>query len=179
GEVIKHGLIRDAELFELLERNPDGWSERALLRELVERSVRVKAAVIAADEREQGVRVVLNFGHTVGHAIEVTAGRGALTHGECVALGMLAETRWAVAQGACDPGVAARLEELLRRLGFRTVPPPVDGKALETAAGIDKKVAHGILATAVLERVGWARHDQIPGAKETIAQMLAGLESAR
>ena len=179
GEVVKHGMIRDAELFELLEQNPDGWTRRAVVRELVERSVRVKAAVIAADEREQGVRVVLNFGHTVGHALEVTAARGELNHGECVALGMLAETRWAVARGACDPAVVARLQALLQRLGFPTTPPPIDGKALETAAGIDKKVAHGILATAVTERVGWARHDQIPGAKETIAQMLAGLESAR
>ena len=179
GEVVKHGLIRDPELFELLEQNPDGWTQRATVRELVERSVRVKAAVIAADERERGVRAVLNFGHTVGHALEVTAGRGELTHGECVAVGMLAETRWAVARGACDPAVEARVRALLERLGFRTAPPPIDRKALETAAGIDKKVAHGILATAVLERVGWARYDQIPGAKETIAQMLAGLQSAR
>jgi 3-dehydroquinate synthase len=179
GEVVKHGLIRDAELFELLERNPDGWTERAVVRELVERSVRVKAAIIAADEREQGVRVILNFGHTVGHALEVTVARGELNHGECVALGMLAESRWATAQGACDPAVVARLQALLQRLGFPTAPPPIDRKALETAGGIDKKVAHGILATAVLERVGWARHDQIPGAKDTIAQMLAGLQSLR
>ena len=106
-------------------------------------------------------------------------GFGALTHGECVALGMLAETRWAVARAACEPTAADRLETLLQRLGLPTVPPPIERKALETAAGIDKKVAHGILATAVLERVGWARHDQIPGAKATIAEMLAWSESAR
>jgi len=179
GEVIKHALIRDVELFDLLEQSPDRWTERSIVRELVERSVRVKAAVIAADEREEGVRAILNFGHTVGHALEVTAPRGELTHGECVALGMLAETRWAAARGACDSGVVDRVERLLRRLGFRTAPPPVDRKALETAAGIDKKVAHGILATAVLERVGWARYDQIPGAKDTIAHMLDWSESAR
>jgi 3-dehydroquinate synthase len=179
GEVVKHGLIRDAELFELIEGNAGSWTARPVVRELVERSVRVKAAVIAADEREQGVRAVLNFGHTVGHAIEVTADRGQLTHGECVALGMLAETRWAAGQGACDAGIVDRVERLLRSLGFRTAPPPIDRKALETAAGIDKKVAHGILATAVLERVGWARYDQIPGAKDIIAQMLDWSESAR
>ena len=179
GEVGKHGLVRDAALFELLEQNADRWTERGIVRQLVERSVRVKAAVIAADEREQGLRVILNFGHTVGHAIEAAAGLGELTHGECVALGMLAETRWAVGRGACDPAAVGRLEGLLRRLGLRTAAPPIDRKALETAAGIDKKVAHGILATAVLERVGWARHEQIPGAKEEIARMLGSLDPTR
>jgi 3-dehydroquinate synthase len=179
GEVVKHGLVRDAELFALVERNADRWTGRAIVRELVERSVHVKAAVIAADEREQGVRTVLNFGHTVGHAIEAAVGLGELSHGECVALGMLAETRWAVARGACDAGVVGHLEGLLRRLGLPTTPPPIDKKGLETAAGIDKKVARGILATAILERVGWARHEQIPGAKEEIAQMLGSLGTAR
>jgi 3-dehydroquinate synthase len=179
AEVVKHGLVRDAELFELLERNADGWTERGILRELVERSVQVKATVIGADEREQGVRVVLNFGHTVGHAIEAATGLGAVTHGEAVALGLLAETRWASARGACDTAVVARLETLLLRLGLPTKPPAIDRKALETAAGVDKKVAHGILATAILERVGWARHEQIPGAKVEIARMLGSLDLPR
>jgi 3-dehydroquinate synthase len=178
GEVVKHGLIRDEELFAFLERRADVVleGEPDALRELVERSIRVKAAVIAADEREQGLRTILNFGHTVGHALEAALGLGELSHGECVGMGMLAEARWAVDRGACAAGVVGRIRGLLERLGMRTSPPRFDPKALEMAAGIDKKVAHGILATAVLERVGWARHEEIPGANETIARMLGSLE---
>jgi 3-dehydroquinate synthase len=172
GEIVKHAMVRDAEMFALLERAD--WT--TVVRELVERSVRVKAGIVLADEREAGLRTILNFGHTVGHAIEAAAGFGALSHGECVGLGMLAEARWAVARGACEPAAVPRLRALLERLGLRTTPPPVDRARLEIAGGIDKKVAHGILATAVLERVGWARHEQIPGAKEEIARMLARTE---
>jgi 3-dehydroquinate synthase len=144
--------------------------QRALMRELVERSVRVKAAVNRRRRAREGVRVVLNFGHTVGHALEVTAGGASSTTGNA----------W---PWACWPRPAGRWLRgpVTRRwwpgsrrsssaLGFPTAPPPIDGKALETAAGIDKKVAHGILANRChgARRMGAPRPDSRSKGKQSL-----------
>jgi len=91
AEVVKYGVIWDPELFALLEENAEAVLERdnALLAELVARSCAIKADVVAQDERESGLRSILNFGHTLGHALENTAGYGTYLHGEAVSLGMV------------------------------------------------------------------------------------------
>lgn len=159
GEVLKHGVLRDADLFHLCESKGDRALalDGAVLGEMVERSCRVKAQVVAADEREDGLRAILNLGHTAGHAVETAAGHGTLRHGECVALGLVAEARWAVARGDCPAEVAARIETAVARLGLPTRTPPLSAEALLAAAGYDKKAARGMLATAVVERIGAVR----------------------
>ncbi len=116
AEAVKHGVIADAEYFAFLERERASVAAKdpEALEHLVRRSVEIKAEVVAADEREAGRRAILNFGHTVGHAIEATA-RFEVLHGEAVAIGMAYESRLAEALGVADRGTAERIGGLLKR----------------------------------------------------------------
>lgn len=163
GEVIKHGVLADPDLFELCERE-GGRAESVdgqVIGEMVARSCRVKARVVAADELEGGLRAVLNLGHTVGHAIETAAGHGTLRHGECVAIGLVAEARWAAARGDCAPAVAERIEGAVASLGLPVAAPELSRSELERALGYDKKASRGKLRTAVIERIGAVRLESI------------------
>jgi 3-dehydroquinate synthase len=143
GELVKYGVIMDALLFELLEREVARVNARdlPLLNELVRRCCELKAQVVAEDERELpgGRRAILNFGHTVGHAIEAIAGYGTVLHGEAVAIGMVAEGALAVKRGMWSAAEQARLVSLLRALGLQTALPDLDAMALLSAMGRDKK----------------------------------------
>ena len=119
AEVVKCGFIVDAGLLDLLEQSGPDLTV-AQHQEVITRAVRVKAEVVASDETESGRRAILNFGHTVGHALEAASGYG-LLHGEAVALGMVAALDLGVALGAGSPVLAARARSLLARLGL-----PVD-----------------------------------------------------
>jgi 3-dehydroquinate synthase len=145
AEVVKYGMIADAGLFEVLEREAERLAPGAadLLARLVRRCCRIKAQVVALDEREQGCRTILNFGHTVGHAVEAAAGYGALTHGEAVAIGMVAATRLSAARGLCPPGLLSRLLGLLERVGLPgSAPLPLE-RILPFLA-VDKKGRGGV-----------------------------------
>jgi 3-dehydroquinate synthase len=165
GEVVKHGLIGDSVLFsicaeqstEILARNP------SLIAELVARSVSLKAKIVASDEREEGLRAVLNLGHTVGHAIETTllGTEAPLSHGLCVGIGCLAEVRWAEARGDCVAGVGRRLAAALTALGMPVEPPMLDVEAVLRAVKFDKKGHRGKLRTAVVVDVGRVRLTEI------------------
>ena len=122
AEVAKCGFIVDAEVLTILEALPPGEAKlpEAVAAELVARAVRVKAEVVAEDETESGRRAILNFGHTVGHALEAASGYG-LLHGEAVGLGMLAALSLGEARGLGTPALTARARALLARLGL-----PVD-----------------------------------------------------
>jgi len=123
AEVVKCGFIADAEVLDILERlpaAPDAKLPPAVAAELVARAVRVKAEVVAEDETESGRRAILNFGHTVGHALEAASNYG-LLHGEAVGLGMLAALSLGEARGLGTPALTARAKALLARLGL-----PVD-----------------------------------------------------
>lgn len=122
AEVVKTALIGDAALLDLLEREPARVAERApeLLIELVRRSIRVKARVVSADERESGLRAVLNLGHTVGHALEAQGGYSRLTHGEAISLGLVAALRMGVLLGVTTEDLARRVERILAQLGLPT-----------------------------------------------------------
>lgn len=150
AEVIKHGVIRDAALFTELEARSSEFgaatvtSDAALqsaLADLIRRAVAVKVAVVSADEREQGERVILNYGHTLGHALEAALGYGTLLHGEAVAIGMHAEAQIAVQIGICDPATIARQQALLTAYGLPTaIPSGIDPTQILALIARDKKV---------------------------------------
>ena len=144
GEVVKTALIGDAALLGVLELHAEALAagDADALAPIVARCVEIKAEVVAQDEREGGWRAVLNAGHTLGHAWERATGYGVLRHGEAVALGLVAETRWAVRRGVCqDRSLPDRLAALLGRLGLPTAPPHVAPEVLLQAMKVDKKVA--------------------------------------
>lgn len=165
AEVVKTALIRDAGLFRKLEegagRLPGGAP--ALLARSIERSARIKAQVVGADERESGLRMILNFGHTLAHAIEAAQGYGGLLHGEAVSVGMVFAARLGEALGVTTPGIAGRITRLLARLGLPTTCPPLVIKKLLEAMGKDKKRGARGVQWVLLEGVGRARIvDSIP-----------------
>jgi 3-dehydroquinate synthase len=122
AEVVKAGLIADAALFERIER--ESALDRELLAELITAAVRVKAEVVTEDERESGRRAILNFGHTLGHALEAESAY-ALLHGEAVSLGMVAALTIGQARGVTEPALVPRAIRLLARLGL---PVDVNGR---------------------------------------------------
>ena len=155
AEVVKHAMIADQELFRILEEDADRILERdpATLQAIIGRNCAIKARVVEADEREAGMRAVLNFGHTVGHAVEAAAGYGTITHGEAVAYGMLVATALSVRRGLCPPADASRLERLLRR--FDLVPTAsVSPELVEKYIVRDKKMRDGVLQFVLTPGVG-------------------------
>ncbi len=154
AEVAKYALTLDLDLLEGLERDPAPVRSReeAALESLVARCVRAKAAVVGEDERDTGRRLILNYGHTLGHALERLEGYSGRTHGEAIAVGMLFAARLAEARGA-PAGLAARHARLLASLGLETAGamPPAD--ALLHAMQMDKKFQGG-MRFVLLEDVG-------------------------
>jgi 3-dehydroquinate synthase len=141
AEVIKHGVIRDADLFAALEHDAGMQHDATTFAARIRRAVAVKVAVVNADEREQGERIILNYGHTIGHAVEALAGYGGLLHGECVAIGMHAAARMAVALGICDQALVDRQQALLKAYGLATaMPASLDPDAILKLTLRDKKV---------------------------------------
>jgi shikimate kinase/3-dehydroquinate synthase len=162
AEVVKTALVGDPELFELLENNAASIAAQdlELTAEIVRRSVRVKARIVSYDERESGLRAVLNLGHTVGHALEAQAGYTALTHGEAVSLGLVAALRLGEAMGQTPRDLTLRTLQLLERLGL---PFSLRGQQLEAAAALiahDKKRA-GSAVRFVMAR-GLGRVETLP-----------------
>ena len=161
AEVIKYAVIRDAELFATLEAQLDGLLglDVSVLVPVVASCCEHKAAVVAADEREEsGERAVLNFGHTVGHALEVLTEYRRLRHGEAVAIGMMAAARVSQARGLCAAATVERLERLVRRAGLPTeIPDDVTAPALALAMQTDKKKAAGRIRFICVEAIGRTR----------------------
>jgi 3-dehydroquinate synthase len=132
AEVVKAGLIADADLFAEIEANPGAVLGADRLPAAVAAAVRVKIDVVSEDERERGRRAILNFGHTLGHAVEAASGY-VLLHGEAVSLGMVAALALGESRGVTTPGLAARSRSLLDRLGL-----PVDVKSHVTPRVVDR-----------------------------------------
>jgi 3-dehydroquinate synthase len=163
AEVIKYGVIGDPELFTDLEvaarRDPGkglasiGAVGPALLQTLLERSAAAKARVVAADEHEGGLRAILNYGHTLGHAVETLSGYGRWLHGEAVGLGMLAAGEVAVAMGLWSAGEQERQRGLIAAAGLPLSWPELDPEAVLACLQGDKKVRDGrvrfVLPTAI------------------------------
>jgi len=158
AEVIKYGAIRDAGFFTRLESEMPRLVARdaSALMHAVTESCRIKAEIVAADEREEGERALLNFGHTFGHAIETGVGYGAWLHGEAVAAGMVAAARLSAHLGWIAAADVARLSALLRGAGLPVEAPRMEvGRWLELM-GRDKKVDQGRIRLVLLRAIGTA-----------------------
>ena len=157
-ELIKHGIIRDAELFAFLEGNQERFSGRdwGFWEEAVLRSCRVKAAVVEADERESDLRAILNFGHSLGHLIETHTGYTRYLHGEAVGVGMLfaayASCHWGDLPEADYRRIRALLEPLLTPVRM----PPLEARQFGALLMHDKKAADGMLRFIALRALGAA-----------------------
>ncbi len=158
AEVVKHGAIRDATFFAWLERNVAqlAASDPDALRHAIHTSCVIKAAVVAMDEREGGVRAVLNFGHTFGHAIEAHAGYGVWLHGEAVGAGMVLAARLSARVRGLPAGDVERLVMLLRQLDVPTAAPSLPLARWRDLMGRDKKVAAGRIRFVLLDALGEA-----------------------
>lgn len=159
AEVIKYGVIADEAFFGYLEQNIDPILklDEGPVAQIVQRSCEIKAQVVSEDEREADRRRILNFGHTIGHALESLGGYRGLVHGEAVAIGMLYEADLARYLGLCDEDVVARLRALLKAAGLPTRLPRVTFSALWSAMQQDKKVSAGTVYCVVPERIGAVR----------------------
>src|SRR3984957_9300761 len=154
-ESIKAGLIRDASLFRFIESHREDLDrgDPASLEKMVASSIRIKADVVGEDERELGVRMILNFGHTLGHAIEAASGYRALLHGEAVAWGMIAALHISRQRRLIADDTACRIETLIR--SFQPPPmPAVSAKRLLQASSGDKKNRAGVRRFVLLQGLG-------------------------
>ncbi|MBS0447312.1 MAG: 3-dehydroquinate synthase [Proteobacteria bacterium] len=158
AEVIKYGPIADAALLDWIETNLDALLARdaAALTHAIKRSCEIKAEVVGADEREAGLRAILNFGHTFGHAIEAGLGYGVWLHGEAIGCGMVMAADLSARLGLIDGAYAARIEAIVRRAGLPVAGPRLGaGRYLELMR-IDKKAEAGEIRFVVIEAPGRA-----------------------
>ena len=165
AEVIKYGIIHDAGFFDWLDRNLERLLvlDAEALTHAVAKSCRIKAEVVQADERETGVRAILNFGHTFGHALEALTGYAQLLHGEAVAIGMVMAADLSSRLGKLPRGEARRIKDLIHRAGLPVAPPPVSADAMLEAMGMDKKVVDGRIRLVLTDYIGMASlTDQAP-----------------
>jgi shikimate kinase/3-dehydroquinate synthase len=167
AEIIKHGLILDSELLEWLEVHRakliDEVPEPALLRQITARSTYLKSLVVSADPHEQGLRAILNYGHTIGHAIETVTGYQQWMHGEAVSIGMTAAGRIARELGIMELSIFERQTDLLRDFGLPISAPGLNPDAIIEAMSRDKKVIDGKARFVFVSEVGKAIiHTDVP-----------------
>lgn len=156
AEAIKHGVIADAAYLARLDADLPALldADQAALLECVSRSVEIKAGVVAADPREQGLRRVLNFGHTIGHALELASGF-ALLHGDAVAIGMVLECRLAERAGVARAGLAVAVEAIVRRAGLPvTRPASLSVDRIVEGTRTDKKARGGAVVYSLPADIG-------------------------
>jgi 3-dehydroquinate synthase len=158
AEVIKHALILDPGLLEILETHARSLATQeadpALLADVIARSSRLKALIVSSDPEEHGIRAILNYGHTIGHAIESTTGYSEYMHGEAVSIGMMGAARIAQELGMIDQALVNRQADVLRSFGLPLVAPGINTTAALDAMTRDKKVERGQMRFVLLEGVG-------------------------
>lgn len=158
GEVIKYGIIYDPILFAQLERNLPKLLQRdvSTLRAVVARCCEIKADVVGQDETESGLRAILNFGHTIGHAIENSSGYGKYLHGEAIAIGQVAAAKLSHKILGLPSGDVARIEKLFIRAGLpvKIKLNPAQRKKLFAAMLLDKKVSGGEVTFVLAKKIG-------------------------
>lgn len=177
AEVVKYGIIYDADFFAWLEANAQALVQREkyALTHIITRSCEVKAAVVSEDERESGRRAILNYGHTFGHAIEKLLGYGRLLHGEAVSIGMVMAARLSVEFSGLALADSQRIEKLLQQF---SLPVTLEGlelnaEAMIDAMGMDKKVVDGELRFVVADQMGSVRvasHVSVSALEKTLAE---------
>jgi 3-dehydroquinate synthase len=158
AEVVKYGFIRDVEFLEWLEANVEPLIARedAAVIHAVRRSCEIKADVVGQDEREQGLRAILNLGHTFGHVIETASGYGNWLHGEAVAAGMAMAAEMSARLGWLQPAECERVVRLLKRLGLPVAAPRIGAQRGRELMGMDKKVLGGRIRLVLLRELGRA-----------------------
>jgi 3-dehydroquinate synthase len=180
AEIVKHAFIRDADFLDWLRWNADRLDparrDAAALAQAVRRSCEIKAAVVVADETEAGIRAVLNFGHTVGHALESLGSYRRLTHGEAVAIGMVAACRIGEELGITPSNVTMTVRETLRSIGLPTaLPPGMEPEAVARHMMADKKATSGRPRFVLLQELG----QPVYGVEADAAAVLRALERSR
>lgn len=158
AEVIKYGPIADAAFLDWIDANLDALKARdkAALAHAIKRSCEIKAWVVAQDEREAGLREILNFGHTFGHAIETGLGYGAWLHGEAVGCGMVMGAELSARLGLIDAAYAHRIQRIVARAGLPTVGPRLGTSRYLELMRLDKKSRAGAIRFVVIESPGRA-----------------------
>lgn len=156
AEVLKYGVIADAEFFVWICAESSALVARdaACLLHAVRRSCEIKADVVARDERESGVRAILNFGHTFGHALESLTGYKRLLHGEAVAIGMVMAADMSCRLGWLSPDAAKKVKQAVASLGLPVCPPDLPVDDMLQAMGMDKKVVDGRLRLVLARGIG-------------------------
>jgi len=159
AEVIKYGLIADADFFVWLEANIDSLNQRdpEALHYAIRRSCEIKADVVGQDEFEGGIRAILNLGHTYGHAIETEMGYGTWLHGEAVAAGMIMACELSVDLGWLEPEMLVRASRLVSRAQLPVAPPKqMTKESFLRHMSVDKKVLDGSIRLVLLRGCGKA-----------------------
>lgn len=156
AEVIKYGVAFDLPFFEFVESNSAGLlaMEPDVLIEIIRRSCQLKAQVVELDEKEAGLRAVLNYGHTLGHAFESLSGYRGLVHGEAVAIGMVLAARISAAEGFCSQEECTRISALISRCGLPVSIPHYDRQQLLNAVAADKKSKGGSITFICNKGIG-------------------------
>jgi 3-dehydroquinate synthase len=178
AEIVKHGIVLDADYFAEVERDAAPLCARDLpvVERIIGGSCRLKAGVVERDERESELRHVLNYGHTIGHALETVTGYARFAHGEAVALGIVAEARLARRLGIASDATVARQERLLAAVGLPIRAPAIDADAVLAAITRDKKARDGRVPFVLAPRIGAFRlaydvdHDLIRAVLEEVAR---------
>jgi len=179
AEVIKYGLINDAEFFGWLENNISALRVRdqSALAEAIERSCQDKADLVAQDEREQGVRALLNLGHTFGHAIETGMGYGNFLHGEGVAVGIVMAADLSQRMGWIEQADIERIKDILTTAGLPiSVPTGMSSEQFMSLMSVDKKVQDGQIRFVLLKNIGEAVISNNYSAK-SLAETLKAFEN--
>jgi 3-dehydroquinate synthetase len=155
AEVVKTALLVGGRLWELVQTWEAGPGDLARRTELVQRCAGVKTLVVADDPEDRGRRAILNLGHTIGHGVESVAGYGGLSHGECVAIGLVAALHLSEALAGLSAGTAEQTAQLLERHGLPVHAPGLDPDAVLAAMRHDKKRTAGTHRMVLLEAIGW------------------------
>jgi 3-dehydroquinate synthase len=156
AEIIKYGVIEDARLFEFLERQFQNIlsQDSKALEHIIATSCAIKAGVVEKDERESHYRMVLNFGHTIGHAIESLTGYSTYSHGEAVAIGMAYAAKLSQVMGRCTGEVTHRITGLIENFGLPTQLPPLKAEDMIQSMYLDKKTAHKKIRFILVKDIG-------------------------
>ena len=162
AELLKHGFLFDGTLIERIRAHQGRTGLRPHMAAFIAESCRLKRLVVEQDERDEGPRQLLNFGHTLGHALEKVTGFSDLAHGEAIAIGMTVFTRMSEAMGWSDPGTADAVESVLACHDLPTDFPDIDPDPVLDAMSVDKKARSGLITIVTLDRIGISRLRTLP-----------------
>jgi 3-dehydroquinate synthase len=160
AEVVKHALIQDSKLFDYVTKNLDKIvaKDESILIKVIKISCEIKAEIVEKDEKESGLRKLLNYGHTLGHAIETLTQYKKYSHGEAIGIGMVIEGRISNKFGMLQEKELALQNSLIEKIGLPTNIPNIDTDQIITELKKDKKVVGGKLEFVLLEKIGKAKY---------------------